>query len=916
MVATGVAAALAAQAQESAAGLETVTVTARKQVENLQEVPIAITAFSAEAIERKGLANIADVARLTPGLTFDVGLVPNDTRPALRGLQALRGRPNVAMLVDGVDVTSETSFVAGGGTLLNLRLVDVERIEVVKGPQNVLYGRSAMSGAINYISKRPDFDGAADAAIEIGSEGTYGVKGSVSGALIDDVLAVRLQANSWSTDGWAQNPNTGGELGEGDVKGIALSGIWKPAENFDAYARVSYSEEEYGPAPRTYISAADPAGLPNTAQGGVLLPDPYYSSPPYGQPGGAANADCSPYPLFPGPFAPQVLPIYPNWGKCQYSVVGNLSRGIAKSEKGIDFSPNPLTGQDYFGAETETFRTTLELNWRTGIGTFTSLTGFTTSDNAFDEDFDLTNSSMLGGLYATVPPLPANTLFPGQPALCLPDPTGQFGFPVTGGCPFGEQADSNYTYDTEQFSQEIRYLGESEGGRARWVVDLLYWSEDFESNNGGQFWMREGSTVGFWNFYFRTCPGLFGPGSNPFCGGPGGATSFLPPNWPGLLTAPLEDPPSVAFNRETESWSLGASYEWAFTKDFKVTLEGRYIQDDMDYSGTPCDTVFISTFRLPCVDLQTGQPVGLTRKSVDFSEFTPRLTASWQVTPENLLYATYAQGYKPGGIDSTSTDGDVTKPSKQYDPESLDAYEIGSKNVLFGNRLVLNAALFFNIYTDQQVGTIEVDPNTGFVQARTLNIGESETYGAELEATWLITDHLSAQLAYAYTHAEFTDYTRGVTQGLVRAESGNAECAATNANGSCRLWDVSNDGNQVPRTPENKLAVDLRYQRPVGSGDLAAFGEIGVQFTDDTWVDDQNLAYLPDWWNTDLTVGLQSGSWTVQAYVANVFDDDTIRSSTRNVNYGFLDGSFNPIRGYNLYLTAPRSYGLRASMSF
>ena len=137
------------------ATLDEITVTARRREESLQDTPLSMTAFSAEQIQRGGLSNFSDVAKLTPGLVFDQDFGANDTRPSIRGLPATRGRPPVGILIDGIDVSSEAIATAGGGNLMNLRLLDLERIEVVKGPQSALYGRVAFGGAVNYITARP-----------------------------------------------------------------------------------------------------------------------------------------------------------------------------------------------------------------------------------------------------------------------------------------------------------------------------------------------------------------------------------------------------------------------------------------------------------------------------------------------------------------------------------------------------------------------------------------------------------------------------------------------------------------------------------------------------------------------------------------------------------------------------------------
>ena len=143
--------------------LEEVLVTARKKVENLQSVPIAIDALGEAQLDEKAITTLEDVAKYAPGLTFQQGVLPNDTRPVIRGMSINRGRPNVAIMVDGIDISSETLTVAGGGAFANLSLLDLERVEVIKGPQSVTYGRSAFAGAVNYITKRP-----------VASDGLYG----------------------------------------------------------------------------------------------------------------------------------------------------------------------------------------------------------------------------------------------------------------------------------------------------------------------------------------------------------------------------------------------------------------------------------------------------------------------------------------------------------------------------------------------------------------------------------------------------------------------------------------------------------------------------------------------------------------------------------------------------------------------
>lgn len=128
-----------------------IVVTARKREESLQDVPLAITVFTAVQIENAGIDNIEDVARLTPGFTFTPLFGGNQSTPVIRGLSTTIGEPNVGFFVDGV-------YQSSRAVMDSLLGDDIARIEVVKGPQSALYGRNTFGGAINYVTRTPTND--------------------------------------------------------------------------------------------------------------------------------------------------------------------------------------------------------------------------------------------------------------------------------------------------------------------------------------------------------------------------------------------------------------------------------------------------------------------------------------------------------------------------------------------------------------------------------------------------------------------------------------------------------------------------------------------------------------------------------------------------------------------------------------
>lgn len=165
--------------------IEEITVTARRIEERLSDVPLSITAFSADAIASARIASLEDVASLTPGLSFFNLAGQQLSTPTIRGIAQtdIFGTINVGIFVDGV-------YVAGRRGI-NFSQLDLQRIEVVKGPQSALYGRDAFSGAVNVVSARPTEELLTSFEGTLGNDGRLGGKAVVSGAILPGLLLGR-----------------------------------------------------------------------------------------------------------------------------------------------------------------------------------------------------------------------------------------------------------------------------------------------------------------------------------------------------------------------------------------------------------------------------------------------------------------------------------------------------------------------------------------------------------------------------------------------------------------------------------------------------------------------------------------------------------------------------------------------------
>ncbi len=177
--------------------LEEVVVTARKRAENLQDIPDTVVALSAETIERARIEMVRDVTARIPNVSIEESLSPTSTFIGARGVVSTRnGEPAVAMVVDGVQI--------GSSTEVSQAFHDVERIEVLKGPQGALYGRNAIGGAILITTKEPTDQLSGRATAGYGSGNFMEFNGSLSGPITDN-LKFRLAGNFKDFDGTFKN---------------------------------------------------------------------------------------------------------------------------------------------------------------------------------------------------------------------------------------------------------------------------------------------------------------------------------------------------------------------------------------------------------------------------------------------------------------------------------------------------------------------------------------------------------------------------------------------------------------------------------------------------------------------------------------------------------------------------------------
>ena len=430
--------------------------------------------------------------------------------------------------------------------------------------------------------------------------------------------------------------------------------------------------------------------------------------------------------------------------------------------------------------------------------------------------------------------------------------------------------------------------------------------EDSELINNSKFWLRN-----------RASP-LAGP---PFF----------------LSNRQVTNPFPAIITRETDYNALFGSVMWQVTPALNIGVEARRNSDEIRYTipGFRLQDTSLSLLTPRCLpgfaqgatlqgppgpnSVPPGSVIACPRtETLSYEETTPRLTIDYKLTPDVMLYANAAKGYKPGGFNTNEV---VELLGQSYLPEFVTAYEIGIKSQLLDRRLRVNAGVYFNDYTNQQIGVQRNNVGaTGTIVATAgiINAGAVESKGFEVDTNFQVNDRLNLSVGYAYTDAVFKEYIGGPRPGSVAADfvacgvpNGQTSSDQTRADAGNACANFS--GKDVAKSPKHSLNGAISYEAPLGASDNKWFVELSAQYRSKRFTDESNLAFMEAYTNVELLAGLEFERVTWTAFVHNLTDDDTIRVSQRSVDPGNPEG-FAPGRGFTAYLPTPRVFGIRMNL--
>ena len=819
-----------APAATDESALQEVVVTASRRAVSAQDLPISITAVTGAALDQAGIQDIAGLAHSMAGVNFtDKGPFGgvNGSTLIIRGLnsEATAGQLALASPV----VPPVATYVDETPLFVNLRLQDLDHVEILRGPQGTLYGSGSLGGTIRFVQNAPD-PGGFDAKVETGlskTAHTHSVNDDVSGMLnlpVTDTFAVRLNASYTDDAGFINQPNLyvlnsagipvaanpaspltspPSKYSEDGVNSYQyrtarVAALWKPNEDFRA--QLSY-----------YYQVASAGGFPYVAT----------SSLAYTQPIRAANQ--------PAGTTPPVLPQLYN------SVV----------PPGVDSLSSATNSLETTRDKVDLVALTLEYDL--GFATMTSASSFAHHNNQTDDDLTAlyTNFFFYQNFYGQNP----RSFIQGKDQL-----------------------------DDKNWSQELRLTSKT-GGMFDWVAGAFFKRQ--------QTYIQEHEFYPGYNDFYNACTAA--GGTQPDNSGVNPSQCGFGEYGPETGTTQIDGVPLVK--------------DQTYIGDFETTFKDLAIFGELTWHMTDAWSLTGGT-RLFKQTLTQAQQTGLLfdgpafvaneSLSDEWRRALWKINTSYQLDRNNLVYATWSQGFRRGGVnalppseavvDPTTGKNYVTPPAlTRLQPDTADNYEIGVKGTL-ANRVRYSAAIYDIQWHNIQEG-VQLTP---LVLPASLNIGEAFSRGIETEIFASVTDHLSAQIDYTYDQTKLTSLNP-----LFVSPNVSVPPPAL--------------GTPLPGTPKSSLAVSLDYGHMPFAGGQFLYAIAAHYQSDVIPALSATVPTVAGYTMLDTRLTYTHTHWMGSVYVNNVTNNLGISAYSDPAIFG---------NRYQAVVSQPRTVGFTVGYSF
>ncbi|MEM1036533.1 MAG: TonB-dependent receptor [Pseudomonadota bacterium] len=840
-------------AEEEPKTLNTITITATKREQTLQDVPIAVSVVDDAVLERAQINDILDLQTVVPSLRVSQLQQSGNSTFIIRGFgnggNNIGIEPSVAVFIDGVYRTR-----AAGGLS---DYADISRIEVLRGPQSTLFGKNSSAGVINVVTKKPEFEFGGQVEGTIGNFNQQILKGLLTGPISDDV-AFSISGSYNTRDGYVDNRTTGTDLN--DRNRYALKGqiLYEPSSDFSIRLIADYDKLDevccYAP---NVINGPTSAAI--TALGGGVISDPF---------GFTAATDLDPTNEISNGGLSAEVNFETDFGTVTY--IGALRNQQLVSNADPDFTDVALTNSNLLDYDIDTF--THELRIAGGTDKFDYLAGVF----YFDETVDLTSDIQYGPEFAAYADLLAGA--PGTIAgleVLLGQTPGTFFAEGTGSTEFFDQENTSFSAfgqvdyrltDKLTATLGLAYIEDEKDVEARVDNTDVFSSLDLAAgfNNPIAVQALAGASVAditLGQVAAGAVPGVDLATYQALLGG-----------------AALGDPTSIATVAAIQSGVQAgtASAIAAQFGPFQFLPPFVGFPNAVEGGGTNDDKVTV-TARL-AYDVSDNV-------NIYGSYATGYKASSWNLTRDSSFFPADEAGLRQLGL----VPNNRTAGTRFAGPEETTVFELGAK--LSYNTFNLNVAVF-----DQTIEGFQstIFSGTGFVLA---NAGEQSTIGVEFDATWFPTNNLALTFAGILQDPEYDEFTGAAVQ-----TGSDIDLADGVADG---VGDIS--GQTPSGIPETSLFFGAEYTHDFSdtmSGFVRAdyVYESEVQVVDNIVGLDREVGTLNASFGVDWENGLNVTVWG-----RNINDDEYFTS-------GFPTTA--QAGSVNTYPNAPATYGVTLRKNF
>ena len=855
--ALSVIAALPADAQEAAGPakeepvtLAGLTVTAQKREEALQDVPISVTAISEQLLRDTGVSDIKDLQVLVPGLTVTSTQSEAITTARIRGIGTVGDNvgleSSVGVVIDGVYRPRNS---VGFGDLGQL-----ERIEVLKGPQGTVFGKNTSAGVINVVTRRPSFTQSAEGEITVGNYGAWGVSGAYNDA-IGENSAFNIYAAKRSRDGWMDVRTGNGPRRETDdydqnFHTLRAKLLLEPAEDLEILVSTDFTSREENCCTAVQTTVGGTSAIINAVAGGgkaIAAPgdDPFdrvaYSNRSTEQDikdkGISVQVDWGGIGL--GGATLTSITAWRDWQAINgldydFSTADLIYRNADENES--------FSGFETFSQELRLTGSTDSVDWM--VGFFYSDEDLTRRESyrvgAGYEPYlsTLVGSQLLGQMAAALAPM-GLTVDTSNPALLLSQVSGR---------PFGTNFAGLGALDYHEQNAKSTALFTNNTWHATDALDLTL----------GLRYTREKKTLD---------------------------SAYSNPNGSAGCAATLANP----------TGRVGAAI--AQRINGFASLPGPTQQAILAQLLPVAVPAIAGRMCLPWTNvLHDGRSV---HQASEEKEWSGTVKAAYRWSEQVMGYASVARGYKGGGFNldrvqsadgtSAGTAGILPADDTSFPAEFVDSYELGTKTTWAGGNLLFNAALFYQKYEDFQLNSFL---GTSFVVRA---IPEVVSKGVDTELLWQPVTGLLFQGGLMYAD---TRYGKDIPGADFVEPSG-------------ALYKLP--GAQMSFAPKWSGSASVTYEWDFG-GNLVGRFNLGAKYMSeyntgsDLDVEKQQDAFTVA--NARLGFGARDQRWMFELWATNLFDAEYVQVGFDGPLQVASNVPNDPLNTYNAFLGAPRMYGV------